>query len=96
MPPVPGAPVYLFGGLICVDGFMREFSNKEVGFLFGLAYVFLLCFILKLTACAIQQKVFGERLGNNEGIRTAVGVHTPFIRSIEVILKQPGLTFGIL
>lgn len=39
-----------------------------------------LCFVLKLTACAVQQKLIGERLGDNQWVRQTVGVHKPFIR----------------
>ena len=38
----------------------------------GVAITFCACWVLKLTACALQQKGFGEGLGQYDSIRTAV------------------------
>eukprot|EP00913_Durusdinium_trenchii_P028875 g27073.t1 len=50
--------------------------------------------VLKLSACATQQKVIGELLGNRQSIRHACGVHRPFMRAIEQVLRRPGMSFG--
>ena len=88
-PAIPGPPIYLFGGLVCAGQF-----ESMVGFWGGIIIVCLASWILKLNACAMQQKCFGEGLGSIPTIRAAVGVHQPFIRAIEVVLKTPGLSVG--
>eukprot|EP00411_Alexandrium_monilatum_P089422 CAMPEP_0175747828 /NCGR_PEP_ID=MMETSP0097-20121207/59304_1 /TAXON_ID=311494 /ORGANISM="Alexandrium monilatum, Strain CCMP3105" /LENGTH=608 /DNA_ID=CAMNT_0017056301 /DNA_START=1 /DNA_END=1825 /DNA_ORIENTATION=- len=87
LPPIPGPPIYLFGGVVISE-------KCPWGFWWGSIVCIVLCFILKLTACAVQQKLFGEMLGNVQSVRRAVGVHKPFIRAIEMVLRRPGLSFG--
>eukprot|EP00930_Biecheleria_cincta_P095478 TRINITY_DN87439_c0_g1_i1.p1 TRINITY_DN87439_c0_g1~~TRINITY_DN87439_c0_g1_i1.p1 ORF type:complete len:987 (+),score=128.20 TRINITY_DN87439_c0_g1_i1:78-3038(+) len=87
LPPVPGPPIYLFGGMVIAD-------HCPMGFWWGTIICIVLCIVLKLMACALQQKIIGERLGSKESVRRAVGVHRPFIRAIEKILQRPGLCFG--
>ncbi|CAE7662543.1 unnamed protein product [Symbiodinium sp. CCMP2592] len=76
LPPVPGVPVYLFAGIIIAD-------KCPLGFEAGAGIAIAVGFILKLMACAMQQKLIGERLGANLTIRTQVGINTPMIRAIE-------------
>merc|ERR1719414_576543 len=87
LPPVPGPPIYLFGGCVIAD-------KSPWGFWSGVAICILLCIFLKLTACAVQQKFIGERLGGFEQVKSMVKVHTPLMRAIEAILRQRGLSFG--
>lgn len=87
LPPIPGPPIYLFGGVVISE-------KCPWGFWWGSAVCILLCFLLKLTACAMQQKIFGEGLGNMKSVRQTVGVHRPFIRAIEMVLRRPGFSFG--
>eukprot|EP00931_Biecheleriopsis_adriatica_P046660 TRINITY_DN26814_c0_g1_i1.p1 TRINITY_DN26814_c0_g1~~TRINITY_DN26814_c0_g1_i1.p1 ORF type:complete len:1074 (+),score=210.71 TRINITY_DN26814_c0_g1_i1:123-3344(+) len=87
LPPVPGPPIYLFGGLVISE-------HCPYGFWWGSIICIILCIVLKLTACAVQQKVIGERLGSRQYIIQAVGVHRPFIRAIEQVLRRKGLSFG--
>merc|ERR1712224_1151379 len=89
-PAVPGPPIYLFGGLVCV----AQFEKTSLGFWGGIVTVCLASWVLKLNACAMQQKCFGEGLGTIPAVRAAVGVHKPMIRAIEVVLKTPGLSVG--
>lgn len=49
---------------------------------------------MKLAASALQQKLVGEMLGSNLSVRRLVGVHKPFIRAIEAVLRKPGLSWG--
>jgi len=51
-------------------------------------------FSLKLLACALQQKCFGERLGKSMWIKSQVGVNKPLIRAIEAVLRTPGWSMG--
>jgi len=87
LPPIPGPPIYLFGGVVISE-------KCPWGFWWGSLVCILLSFALKLTACAMQQKIFGEWLGTMPSVRRAVGVHKPLIRAIEVVLRRPGLSFG--
>mmetsp|Transcript_16658 Transcript_16658/g.41232 ORF Transcript_16658/g.41232 Transcript_16658/m.41232 type:complete len:622 (+) Transcript_16658:2185-4050(+) len=99
LPPIPGPPVYLFGGLVVVRAFEQEWSpdgqsSDDTAFWMGILITCVVALALKLNACAMQQKCIGEPLGNKPGVRAMVGVHTPSIRAIEGVLRQPGLSFG--
>eukprot|EP00931_Biecheleriopsis_adriatica_P078863 TRINITY_DN52280_c0_g1_i1.p1 TRINITY_DN52280_c0_g1~~TRINITY_DN52280_c0_g1_i1.p1 ORF type:complete len:903 (+),score=133.66 TRINITY_DN52280_c0_g1_i1:139-2847(+) len=87
LPPVPGVPVYIFTGLIVAD-------TCPAGFEAGCVIAILTSFVMKLLACAMQQKGIGEVLGTSIRIRSQVGIHKPFIRAIESVLRKPGLTIG--
>mmetsp|Transcript_29257 Transcript_29257/g.97157 ORF Transcript_29257/g.97157 Transcript_29257/m.97157 type:complete len:1083 (-) Transcript_29257:73-3321(-) len=87
LPPVPGPPIYLFGGFVISD-------SCPWGFWSGSIICIALCFVLKLSACALQQQVIGRYLGDRDAVRRAIGVHRPFIRAIESVLRQPGLSLG--
>lgn len=87
LPPVPGPPIYLFGGFVITD-------KCPLGFWWGALICITLCFILKLTACAIQQKLIGGYLSHKLWVKQACGVHTPLMRAIERVIKKPGLSFG--
>jgi hypothetical protein len=91
LPPVPGPPLYLFGGVVVV----RAFDNcGGDGFWIGVFIVCIFSLILKLNACAIQQKIIGESLGSQAWVKAACGVQTPFIRAVELILTRPGPSMG--
>jgi cell division protein FtsL len=96
LPPVPGAPVYLFGGILITGKAMEKemLGDEESGFWFGAALSIFVCWILKLSACAMQQQGIGRLLGSQLWVRQTCGVHKPPIRAIEMILSKPGLSFG--
>jgi len=87
LPPIPGPPIYLFGGFVISD-------KCPWGFWWGSFICIALCFFLKLSACALQQVGFGGMLGHSHWVRQTVGVHKPFIRAIESVLRRPGMSFG--
>mmetsp|Transcript_16616 Transcript_16616/g.43917 ORF Transcript_16616/g.43917 Transcript_16616/m.43917 type:complete len:649 (-) Transcript_16616:109-2055(-) len=87
LPPVPGPAVYPFAGILIS-------KSCPWGFWWGCAVCVLLCFLLKLAACCVQQKIIGERLGSSLAVRRACGVHKPFIRAIEAVLRRPGMSYG--
>jgi len=87
LPPVPGPPIYLFGGFVLTE-------KCPWGFWWGAVANVALSFVLKLTACAVQQKVIGGTLSNNMWVRQTCGVHTPLMRAIENVLRKPGLSAG--
>eukprot|EP00913_Durusdinium_trenchii_P013684 g12849.t1 len=84
---VPGVPVYIFAGIIIAD-------NCPWGFEAGAGIAIGVGFVLKLLACAMQQKLIGERLGKLTFIRAQVGINQPMIRALEAVLRKPGLSLG--
>eukprot|EP00927_Polykrikos_kofoidii_P086379 TRINITY_DN9656_c0_g1_i1.p1 TRINITY_DN9656_c0_g1~~TRINITY_DN9656_c0_g1_i1.p1 ORF type:complete len:1007 (+),score=120.48 TRINITY_DN9656_c0_g1_i1:63-3083(+) len=93
LPPVPGVPVYLFCGLLVASTWTND-PNDMGAFMTGAMIGIVLGFIMKLSACALQQKVIGEMLGNSLTIRQQVGVHKEMIRGIEMVLRTPGISLG--
>ena len=85
-PAIPGVPVYLIGGVLLVGS-----AEVWFGFWLGIAYTCLVCFFIKLTAIAMQQKFFGEKLGTKVWVRQIVGVNSISIRAIKIILEKPGM-----
>jgi hypothetical protein len=92
LPVVPGAPIFFFGGALLPEVAKKDWG--ESGFWWGALISILLGWILKLSACAMQQKCIGEMLGHSLNVRQCVGVHKPFIRTIEAVLRKPGLSIG--
>jgi len=87
LPPVPGPPVYLFGGVL-----LAEYCPW--GFWPGTIICILVSWLLKLTACAMQQKCIGELLRSSTWVRQTCRVHTPLLRAIEAVLREKGFTMG--
>jgi len=87
LPPVPGAPVYFFAGAIATGA-------CPMGFWWGVIISIFLGWFMKLAACAMQQSGIGGLLGGSTVIKQACGVHKPFIRTIECVLRHPGLDIG--
>merc|ERR1719296_359190 len=52
LPPVPGPPIYLFGGYVISPA--CEWGGPDAGFWIGTLVCAVLCFVLKLAACAVQ------------------------------------------
>merc|ERR1719352_1899795 len=94
LPPVPGVPVYIFGGII-LSARAKSTDLGEVG---GILIATLIGYTLKLCAVAGQWSI-GIFMGKSIKIQKMVGVDTVGIRAIEDILKRPGLSLpkvGIL
>mmetsp|Transcript_3321 Transcript_3321/g.12041 ORF Transcript_3321/g.12041 Transcript_3321/m.12041 type:complete len:839 (-) Transcript_3321:751-3267(-) len=100
LPPVPGAPVYLVGGVMVTNSAWVVFSGGEGqpktdgAFWAAGMYTVMLGFVLKFAAISVQQKGFGEQLGKKVAIRKAVGVNSITIKAIKHILTKPGLSIG--
>ncbi|GMH95389.1 hypothetical protein TrST_g10751 [Triparma strigata] len=101
LPPIPGVPIYLTGGLMLPAvgtgfGTADDGSNGEAqlpgGIVSAVAYTCMVGLILKLCACTLQQKAIGEPLGNRVWIRQLVSINSSTIRTMKLILKQEGLT----
>jgi len=88
LPPVPGVPVYVAGGLILVSA-----ARPSMGFWGANAFTIAICTSLKFTAIVCQQKVFGEYLASSRvSIRSLVAVNSIEVRAIRDILSKPGLS----
>jgi hypothetical protein len=83
LPPVPGLPVYIFSGVLLV-------GQADFDFWAACGVATTVGFLLKLMACAMQQKLIGELLGNSLWVRSQCGVNKPLIRAIELVLRDPG------
>ena len=94
LPPVPGVPVYLFGGVMLVRQAEVSWGGGEDAFWPACAFTVAICFTIKLNAVVVQQKVFGERLGKYVSVRKLVGVNSTSIRAIRKILDKPGLSIA--
>lgn len=92
LPMVPGAVVYIFGGLILSKTCPP--LDTDTGFWTGAIINIFLSWVLKLTACALQQEGIGGLLGTNTWVRSTVGVHKVGVRCIEAVLRKPGLSMG--
>ena len=87
LPPVPGVPVYLTGGVVVAQTASVEFGS------FPLAVIYASFCACAVKAAAIfgQQKVIGGMLGAKVGVRQTVGVNSITIRAIRMILQEKGL-----
>lgn len=86
LPPVPGLPVYLFGGVIL-------FTKAETEFSVGIAilYAIIVNLFLKLLAVAVEQKIIGEYFGSkSRSIKSQVGINEKSIKAIGYILSSKG------
>eukprot|EP01047_Picozoa_sp_COSAG01_P011875 COSAG01_NODE_525_length_15926_cov_28.158021_4_plen_432_part_00 len=92
LPPVPGIPVYLTGGIVMATAAAKSFGDGDTeNFAAGVLYAsFMACFI---KSCAIvgQMTIIGGKMGKLVSVRRAVGVNSITIRAIKRILSQPGL-----
>jgi len=87
LPPVPGVPVYLTGGIIIPAAAEANGMNFWV----GVAIASGICCVVKFMAIVCQQKLIGERFGQSIWVRRFVGVNSLSIRAIEKILTKKGM-----
>ena len=87
LPPVPGVPVYVLGGVVLVNAFQRA----GYGFGVGLISVSCICWLIKLNAVAMQQKLIGGMMSGSLYVRKTVAVNSITIKAIKKILTQPGM-----
>jgi len=91
LPPIPGPPVYLAGGVILTASAWKN-GEGSMSFPVAIAYTCFICFTIKLVAIVCQQKGFGEQFADNKTVKTFVGVNSIQIRAVKHILQQPGIT----
>eukprot|EP01062_Namystynia_karyoxenos_P080106 TRINITY_DN8575_c0_g1_i1.p1 TRINITY_DN8575_c0_g1~~TRINITY_DN8575_c0_g1_i1.p1 ORF type:complete len:1164 (+),score=185.84 TRINITY_DN8575_c0_g1_i1:112-3603(+) len=88
LPPVPGIPVYLTGGIL-----LGKIGTEALGsFTWAVTYAVVVTFLLKGLAISTQQKLIGERMSERLEVRSFVGVNSMQIRAIRYILNQDGIT----
>lgn len=92
LPPVPGIPVYLTGGIVMATAAAKSFGDGTTdNFPAGVAYASLLATFIKACAIVGQMTIIGGKMGKMVSVRRAVGVNSITIRAIKKILRQPGL-----
>ena len=84
-PPIPGVPIYFTSGIILVAA-----GERTLGIIWAIVYTCAFNLILKLLACTVQQKCIGVPLRRNVKIRQTVGINTPLIRTIKLVLSKKG------
>jgi len=89
-PASPGPPIYVVMGIVICSSAARQ----GWGFLEGLLWATFVAFAMKLAFTAMAQKLIGEPFSKSERVRYLVGLHTPYMRAIEEILRQPGVTWA--
>lgn len=87
LPPVPGPPVYLTGGILVVGTL-----EPKIGFWPATMLCVLICWFVKLFSCALQQKMIGENLGKYVSIRHMCGINSLQMRAIRYCLEQKGFS----
>ena len=65
--------------------------EPSLGFTGATLVCIAVCFVTKLGACAMQQKLIGEKLSGSVAVRYAVGINSLQMRAIRYCLEQPGL-----
>jgi len=88
LPPVPGVPIYLTLGIVIIP-----VGRENLGIIGSIVYAMVVSLSLKLLACTVQQKVIGGLLKHKVGVRQFVGINTKLIRSMKLVLREPG--FGV-
>eukprot|EP00949_MAST-11_sp_MAST-11-sp1_P003740 g3740.t1 len=91
LPPVPGVPVYLLGGVLITNNAEK---TANMPFFAGAMFTTVVCFLIKLNAIAIQQKVIGQQMSGYLYIRQQCMVNSITIRAIRKILSSPGLSWA--
>ena len=86
LPPVPGVPIYLTLGIVIIP-----VGRATMGIVGSLVYAIGVSLCLKLFACTIQQKMIGGLLKHKVGVRQFCGVNSNLMRSMKLVLKQPGI-----
>lgn len=87
LPPVPGVPVYVLGGVVMVNSFVKQ----GLPFPVSCIVVTFICFMIKLNAVAMQQKCIGGMMSGSLYVRKTVMVNSMSIKAIRLILTKPGL-----
>eukprot|EP00930_Biecheleria_cincta_P026312 TRINITY_DN18565_c0_g1_i1.p1 TRINITY_DN18565_c0_g1~~TRINITY_DN18565_c0_g1_i1.p1 ORF type:complete len:913 (-),score=140.00 TRINITY_DN18565_c0_g1_i1:116-2854(-) len=88
LPPVPGASVYLFAGLV-----IGQAGEASIGIPLSILVGTITCTITKLFGCTGQYMI-GYFLGKSVKVQQMIAVDSVGTRGIEQILKTQGLNVG--
>lgn len=97
-PFAPGMVVYFFSGLIVTKRAHDPANLDSMSYANAVLLGIAVAMGVKLIACWIQMQI-GICLGRSTQVRYLVGLHTPLIRAIEVILRTKSFSvhkFGVL
>lgn len=89
-PPVAGIPLYMIAGVVMIPKVM----GLGYTWYHGVVISTLFALFLKLTATGLEQKAIGEPMRNSITVKKFIGVHTPFMKSVRVLLSQRGFSFA--
>mmetsp|Transcript_27067 Transcript_27067/g.32809 ORF Transcript_27067/g.32809 Transcript_27067/m.32809 type:complete len:773 (-) Transcript_27067:127-2445(-) len=87
IPIMPGLPIYLTGGIVLVSA-----GHDILGRWGSICYACAVSLFLKLLACAVQQKIIGQRLGGSISVKQMVSINSEGIRAMRVMLSDKGIT----
>jgi len=87
LPPIPGLPIYLTGGIVLVS-----VGWETMGLVYAITYATCVSLGIKLLACAIQQKIIGGMLGGFISVKQMVAINSDGIRAMRLILSEEGIT----
>jgi hypothetical protein len=88
LPPVPGVPIYLTLGIVIIP----VGRDALGGIVWCMLYALGVSLCLKLLACTVQQKMIGGLLEHKVGVRQFCGVNSSLMRSMKLLLRQPGIS----
>lgn len=88
LPPVPGASVYLFAGLV-----LGRAGESSLGFPLSILIGSITCTITKILGC-MGQYMIGYNLGKSVKVQQMIAVDSIQTRAIEQQLKTRGLSLG--
>eukprot|EP00588_Corethron_pennatum_P017265 CAMPEP_0194304858 /NCGR_PEP_ID=MMETSP0171-20130528/2455_1 /TAXON_ID=218684 /ORGANISM="Corethron pennatum, Strain L29A3" /LENGTH=271 /DNA_ID=CAMNT_0039056229 /DNA_START=239 /DNA_END=1051 /DNA_ORIENTATION=+ len=91
IPVVPGQSVYLAAGLLLTPKAKETFDGNIY---LAIAYICALSTVMKLSACACQQKGVGGLLSYSVYVRQQVKINSDFMRTAKLVLQEPGLTLA--
>lgn len=89
MPPIPGIPIYMASGIVLVGR-----GLKPMGAVGAIFYALGFVLIMKLLACALQQKGIGENMSQSTKIRQLVAINSGPIRAANLILSDKKITLA--
>jgi hypothetical protein len=87
LPPVPGLPVFITGGIL-----LGKAAEEQFTFFGAVAYGIGVCWLCKQASLLLQQKMIGQGMSGSLYIRKTVGVNSITIRAIRRLLRKPGLS----
>lgn len=89
-PVSPGPPIYMVMGIVMVSSATRQGWRFEAAVTWATA----VAQAMKLAFTTTAQVVIGEPLATNKTVRQLCQLHTPYMKAVQQLLSQPGLTLA--